>query len=127
MVLAAAELPSDLVADINTVFGWIAGLVGVVCMAKIIFVGARLAWDHKHNPGVESPASAEFLAATIGWIIATAIAVPTAILLISAGQGPQSVGGSTPPRLVGCGEDGANLTQQIECSTKSVTEKKDDK
>lgn len=101
-VLAVAELPGKLVTDINTALSWTAGIVGVCCMAKVIFVGARLAWDHKHNPGLESPTAAELLAATIGWIIAGGAAVTIAFVLIDAGQGPQAVqpGGPDKGRLV---------------------------
>ena len=91
-VLALVDLPENVVKDITTLLSWIAGIAGVVCMAKIIFVGARMAWDHKHNPGLESPTAAEFLAAVFGWILASGAAGVMAVILISAGQAPESSG-----------------------------------
>lgn len=93
LTVAAVPLPGNVVDDINTVLGWIAFIVAVLCAAKIVFVGARIAWDHKHTPGVESPAAAEFLAAVIGWIVASGAATVLAVALISAGRAPE---GSTP-------------------------------
>jgi hypothetical protein len=79
-------LPEQVVSDINTVLGWVLALVAVACIGKIIFVGARLAWDHQHTPGVESPVAAEFFAAVIGWILAAVAAGGiAAVLLDSAG------------------------------------------
>ena len=93
LTVAAVPLPGNVVDDINTLLGWIAFIVAVLCAAKIVFVGARIAWDHKHTPGVESPAAAEFLAAVVGWIIASGVATLLAVALISAGHAPE---GSTP-------------------------------
>lgn len=99
-VLAAVELPQYIVDDINTLLSWIAGIAGVVCLAKVVFVGARMAWDHKHNPGLESPTAAEFLGAVIGWIIASGAAVGCAVILVSAGQAPDSSGPVKAPTIV---------------------------
>ncbi|OZD12049.1 MULTISPECIES: hypothetical protein [Nocardiaceae] len=97
-----AALPQQVVADINTVLGWMLALVAVACVGKIVFVGARLAWDHQHTPGVESPVAAEFFAAVIGWILAAATAGGiAAVMLDTAGAAP-----AEPER--------GNLVEQIE-------------
>nr|WP_249277144.1 MULTISPECIES: hypothetical protein [unclassified Rhodococcus (in: high G+C Gram-positive bacteria)] len=97
-----AALPQQVVADINTVLGWMLALVAVACVGKIVFVGARLAWDHQHTPGVESPVAAEFFAAVIGWILAAAAAGGiAAVMLDTAGTAP-----AEPER--------GNLVEQIE-------------
>ena len=77
-------MPADVVENINTALGWMLGLVAVACVGKIIFVGARMAWDHQHTPGVESPVSAEFFAAVIGWILAAVAAGGIAAALLDA-------------------------------------------
>lgn len=102
-VLAAVPLPEGIVNDIRTLLNYTLGFVGVVCAAKIVFVGARMAWDHKHNPGVESPTAAEFLAATVGWIIAGSSSFIVAGVLLNAGQAPQ---GNTAP-------GGTNIVDEI--------------
>lgn len=89
-ILAVVELPKYIVDDISTVLSWAAGIIGVVCMAKIIFVGARMAWDQKQNPGIESPTAAEFLAALVGWILAGTAATAIAVVLIQAGRVPEN-------------------------------------
>ncbi|AEF43103.1 hypothetical protein [Hoyosella subflava] len=90
IVLAAAELPDSVVGDINLLLGWAAGLVGAAAVAKVIFVGGRWAWDRRHNPGVETPTTAELLAALAGWIIAASAALPIATLLLTSAYGPQA-------------------------------------
>jgi hypothetical protein len=86
---AAAALDPGLKADIEQGLGYTAAIVGVCCLAKLIFVGARLAWDRKHTPGVESPTAAEGLAAVVGWILAggTSVAIATALLVDTAVPG----------------------------------------
>lgn len=101
VVLAAVELPDYITQDINTALSWIAGIAAVVCIAKIIYVGGRMAWDHKHTPGLESPTAAEFLAAVFGWILASGAAVTMAVVLIEAGRIPEnSAPQDKPPSLV---------------------------
>jgi hypothetical protein len=101
VVLAAVELPDYITQDIETVFGWIAGIGALVCIAKIIFVGGRMAWDHKHTPGVESPTAAEFLSALIGWILVSGACVAIAVTLIESGRVPEnSVPSQDKPNLV---------------------------
>ncbi|UNN05243.1 hypothetical protein [Rhodococcus opacus] len=102
VVLAAVELPDYITQDINTALSWIAGIAAVVCIAKIIFVGGRMAWDHKHTPGLESPTAAEFLAAVFGWILASGAAVTMAVVLIEAGRTPENSAPAPdkPPSLV---------------------------
>ncbi|MCW4356153.1 hypothetical protein ONR57_22870 [Hoyosella sp. YIM 151337] len=90
MLLAAAELPDSVVRDINMLLGWAAGLVGAAAVAKVIFVGGRWAWDRRHNPGVETPTTAELIAALAGWIIAASAALPIATLLLTSAYGPQA-------------------------------------
>lgn len=88
---AVLALPQQVTDDITTVLGWLLGLVALACVAKIIFVGARMAWDHQHTPGVESPVAAEFFAAVIGWILAAAAAGGlAAVLLDSTGATPDT-------------------------------------
>ena len=97
-----SALPEQVVSDINTVLGWMLALVAVACVGKIVFVGARMAWDHQHTPGVESPVAAEFFAAVIGWILAAAAAGGiAAVMLDTAGATP-----AEPER--------GNLVEQIE-------------
>lgn len=91
-VLAAVELPESVTNDISTAFGWIAGIAAAICVAKIMFVGARMAWDHKHTAGVESPTIAEPAAALAGWVLASAAAVGLAVVLIDAGRIPENSG-----------------------------------
>ncbi|WP_422337125.1 hypothetical protein [Rhodococcus sp. (in: high G+C Gram-positive bacteria)] len=100
-VLAAVELPGYITDDINTALSWIAGIAAVVCIAKIIFVGGRMAWDHKHTAGLESPTAAEFLAALFGWILASGAAIAIAVTLIESGRVPEnSVPAPDKPNLV---------------------------
>ncbi|WP_072691481.1 hypothetical protein [Rhodococcus marinonascens] len=100
-VLAAVELPDYITSDINLALSWIAGIAGAVCVAKIMFVGARMAWDHKHTAGLESPTSAEFVAAVFGWILASGAAITAAVILIDAGRIPEnSVPAPDNPSLV---------------------------
>lgn len=100
-VLAAVELPEYIVKDINTILGWIAGIAAAICAAKIMFVGARMAWDHKHTAGVESPTIAEFAAAIAGWVLASAASIGIAVVLIDAGRIPEnSVPAPDKPSLV---------------------------
>ncbi|WP_226949870.1 hypothetical protein [Rhodococcus rhodochrous] len=48
-------LPGEVVDGFQTLLGYAAGIVFILCVAKVIFVGGRLAWDHKHGAGIESP------------------------------------------------------------------------
>lgn len=101
VVLAAVELPEQVVNDISTILGWIAGIGAAVCVAKIMFVGARMAWDHKHTAGVESPTIAELAAALSGWILVAVAASVIAVVLIDAGRIPEnSVPANDKPSLV---------------------------
>lgn len=100
-VLAAVELPEYVVKDINTILSWIAGIAAGICVAKVMFVGARMAWDHKHTAGVESPTMAEFAAAVAGWVLVGAAASAIAVVLIDAGRIPEnSVPANDKPSLV---------------------------
>lgn len=73
-IMAAADvplpLPDDVMAQINLFLGWAAGLVGLVCLAKVVFVGARIAWDRQHTAGLESTPASELLAALVAWLLA---------------------------------------------------------
>ncbi|MBY6438169.1 hypothetical protein HQ602_17490 [Rhodococcus kroppenstedtii] len=100
---AVQALPDQVTADISTALGWVLALVAAVCVAKILFVGARMAWDHQHTPGVESPVGAEFAAAVLGWILAAAAAGGIAATLL---------GGSSDPTPTP--DPGGNLVEQIE-------------
>ena len=95
---------ADLKDDIQLLLGYAAGIVFVVCLAKVIFVGARLAWDHKHGAGIESPTAAELVAATVGWILAGAGAVVIAGMLLAAAH----TSPPPPPNEQG------NLVEQIQ-------------
>lgn len=103
MTTAVYGLPEQVTADISTALGWVLGLVAALCVAKIIFVGARMAWDHKHTPGLESPVAAEFAAAVIGWILAASAAGGIALALLNGGS-------DTAPTT----DPGGNLVEQIE-------------
>lgn len=98
------ELDSVIQNDIQQLLGYAAGIVFILCVAKVIFVGARLAWDHKHGAGIESPTAAEFVAANVGAILAGGVSITLATLLLSAAHGPQT---AAPPRQ-------GNLVEQIE-------------
>ncbi len=86
----------------QTLLGYAAGIVFLLCVAKVIFVGARLAWDHKHGAGLESPTAAEFLAANIGAILAGGVAATLATILLATAQGPQAhqLGGGHSPTVI---------------------------
>lgn len=100
-VLAAVDLPEYISSDISTALGWIAGIAAAVCVVKIMFVGARLAWDHKHTAGLESPTIAEFAAALAGWVLVSGAAIGIAVVLIDAGRIPEnSVPQPEKPSLV---------------------------
>lgn len=96
-------LPEAVRTDINTALGWVLGVVAVLCICKIIFVGARMAWDHQHTPGVESPVAAEFFAAIIGWILAATTAGGIAAVLLASDHN-----GSGEPQKSG------NVVEEIE-------------
>ncbi|BDC75092.1 hypothetical protein MWT96_25525 (plasmid) [Prescottella equi] len=113
--LAVVELPSDVVEDIQTLLGYAAGIVFVICVAKVIFVGARMAWDHKHGAGMESPKAAEFLAANIGALLAGGVSVTIATILLSSAYGPQS---TTPPQK-------ADIVQEIKNKTKPTEQQEE--
>lgn len=98
------ELDSVIKEDIEKLLGYAAGIVFVLCVAKVIFVGARLAWDHKHGAGIESPTAAEFIAANVGAILAGGVSITVATLLLATAHGPQA----TAPQRQG------NLVEQIE-------------
>ncbi|MGW4482094.1 hypothetical protein [Rhodococcus triatomae] len=108
--VAAVELTTDIVNDIEYLLGIASGIVFVICVAKVIFVGARMAWDHKHGAGMESPKAAEFLAANIGALLAGSASVAIATVLIATSSGPQA---STAPSQ-------GNLVQQIKDKTAST-------
>jgi len=97
-------LPGEVVDGFQTLLGYAAGIVFILCVAKVIFVGGRLAWDHKHGAGIESPTAAEFVAANIGAILAGGVSITIATILLTTGQGPQATG----PYHEG------NLVEQIE-------------
>lgn len=83
-------LPGEVVDGFQTLLGYAAGIVFILCVAKVIFVGGRLAWDHKHGAGIESPTAAEFVAANIGAILAGGVAATIATILLATTQGPQA-------------------------------------
>ncbi|AOD24946.1 hypothetical protein IM25_24720 (plasmid) [Rhodococcus sp. p52] len=83
-------LPGEVVDGFQTLLGYAAGIVFILCVAKVIFVGGRLAWDHKHGAGIESPTAAEFVAANIGAILAGGVAATIATILLATAQGPQA-------------------------------------
>lgn len=109
--IAAVELPAQVVKDIEELLGIAAGIVFVICVAKVIFVGARMAWDHKHGAGMESPKAAEFLAANIGALLAGTASVTIATILLSAAYGPQS---STQPKPTDIVQQIKNKTAQTQ-------------
>jgi hypothetical protein len=90
MLLAAQDLPETVADDLKKILGYAAGVIGLICLGRLIFVGARMAWDHKHGAGLESPVGAEAIAAIVGWILASGACVGIATALINAGQAPQS-------------------------------------
>ncbi|OOL33432.1 hypothetical protein [Rhodococcus zopfii] len=94
--------PPDVLDGFQTLLGYAAGIVFLLCVAKVIFVGARLAWDHKHGAGLESPTAAEFLAANIGAILAGGVAATLATILLATAQGPQAhqLGGGHSPTVI---------------------------
>lgn len=98
--LAAVPLPHDTVVDINKLLGWAAGLIALACVAKIIFVGGRIAWDHRHNPGIESTPVAELLGALVGWILAAVAATGIATALLTAAVGPHTDRNPEAPSVV---------------------------
>ncbi|MCF8784329.1 hypothetical protein [Rhodococcus ruber] len=95
-------LPGEVVDGFQTLLGYAAGIVFILCVAKVIFVGGRLAWDHKHGAGIESPTAAEFLAANIGAILAGGVAATIATILLATAQGPQAhqLGGGHSPTVI---------------------------
>ncbi len=97
-------LPGEVVDGFQTLLGYAAGIVFILCVAKVIFVGGRLAWDHKHGAGIESPTAAEFVAANIGAILAGGVAATIATILLATAQGPpqaQQIGsGHSPPTVI---------------------------
>lgn len=113
--LAAVELPSNVVEDIQELLGYAAGIVFVICVAKVIFVGARMAWDHRHGAGLESPKAAEFIAANIGALLAGTASVAIATVLLGAAYGPQS---STPPGK-------ADIVNEIKNKTAAVQQQQE--
>ncbi len=94
--------PPDVLDGFQTLLGYAAGIVFLLCVAKVIFVGARLAWDYKHGAGLESPTAAEFLAANIGAILAGGVAATLATILLATAQGPQAhqLGGGHSPTVI---------------------------
>ncbi|MFD4268147.1 hypothetical protein [Rhodococcus sp. NPDC058481] len=90
MLLAAQDLPETVADDLKKILGYAAGVIGLICLGRLIFVGARMAWDHKHGAGLESPVGAEAIAAIVGWILASGACVGIATALINEGQAPQS-------------------------------------
>lgn len=95
---------SAILADMQELLGYAAGIVFLLCVAKVIFVGARLAWDHKHGAGIESTIAAEFVAANIGAVLAGTVSVTIATILLATAHGPQIEGGY----------ERGNLVEQIE-------------
>ncbi|MDO1481621.1 hypothetical protein [Rhodococcus ruber] len=95
-------LPGEVVEGVQTLLGYAAGIVFLLCVAKVIFVGARLAWDHRHGAGLESPAAAEFVAANIGALLAGGVAATLATILLATAQGPQAqqLGGGPAPTVI---------------------------
>ncbi|MGX4711829.1 hypothetical protein [Rhodococcus ruber] len=95
-------LPGEVVDGFQTLLGYAAGIVFILCVAKVIFVGGRLAWDHKHGAGIESPTAAEFVAANVGAILAGGVAATLATILLATAQGPQAqqVGGGHSPTVI---------------------------
>ncbi|MGV9948791.1 hypothetical protein [Rhodococcus aetherivorans] len=83
-------LPDEVVEGVQTLLGYAAGIVFLLCVAKVIFVGGRLAWDHRHGAGLESPTAAEFVAANIGALLAGGVAATLATILLATAQGPQA-------------------------------------
>jgi len=94
--------PPGVLDSLETLLSYAAWIVFALCVAKVIFVGARLAWDHKHGAGLESPPAAEFLAANIGAILAGGVAATIATILLATSQGPQAqqLGPSTSPTVI---------------------------
>ena len=95
-------LPGEVVDGVQTLLGYAAGIVFLLCVAKVIFVGGRLAWDHKHGAGLESPAAAEFVAANIGALLAGGVAATLATILLATAHGPQAqqLGGGHSPTVI---------------------------
>ena len=95
-------LPGEVVDGFQTLLGYAAGIVFILCVAKVIFVGGRLAWDHKHGAGIESPTAAEFVAANIGAILAGGVAATIATILLATAQGPQAqqIGNGHSPTVI---------------------------
>ncbi|MBD8057078.1 hypothetical protein ICV35_25920 [Rhodococcus ruber] len=94
--------PPGVLDSLETLLSYAAWIVFALCVAKVIFVGARLAWDHKHGAGLESPPAAEFLAANIGALLAGGVAATIATILLATSQGPQAqqLGPSTSPTVI---------------------------
>lgn len=94
--------PPGVLDSLETLLSYAAWIVFALCVAKVIFVGARLAWDHKHGAGLESPPAAEFLAANIGAILAGGVAATIATILLATAHGPQAqqLGPSTSPTVI---------------------------
>lgn len=99
-VLAAVDLPQNVLDDINLILGWVAGIAAVICVTKIIFVGLRMAWDHNHTPGLETPTMAELAGALIGWVLASSAAIGMAVILIGAGRAPEASQQPDQPSIV---------------------------
>lgn len=81
----APPMDAGVVAGISQMLGWASGLVFIICLAKVLFVGARIAWDRQHNPGIESTPAAELLATLVGWLLAATAAASIAAVLIPGG------------------------------------------
>ncbi|WP_249353424.1 hypothetical protein [Rhodococcus sp. Q] len=106
----------DIKADIEKLLGYAAGVVFVLCLAKMIFVGARLAWDHKHGAGIESPTVAEFIAANVGAILAGGASIVIAGMLLAEAN----ISTPAPPNEQG------NLVEQIQQMPKHPAQQGDD-
>ncbi|MHC3370855.1 hypothetical protein AAI421_28240 (plasmid) [Rhodococcus aetherivorans] len=95
-------LPAEVLDGFQTLLGYAAGIVFILCVAKVIFVGGRLAWDHKHGAGIESPTAAEFVAANVGAILAGGVAATIATILLATAHGPQAqqIGSGHSPTVI---------------------------
>lgn len=89
-LLGAVQLDGNVVSDIEELLGYAAGIVFLICVAKLVFVGARMAWDHKHGAGLESPKAAELIAANIGALLAGGVSITIATVLLASAYGPQT-------------------------------------
>ncbi|ANZ28533.1 hypothetical protein A4U64_27005 (plasmid) [Rhodococcus sp. WB1] len=94
--------PPDILDGLQTLLGYAAWIAFALCVAKVIFVGARLAWDHKHGAGLEAPTAAEFVAANIGALLACGVAATLATILLATAHGPQAhqLGGGRSPTVI---------------------------